>query len=69
MAIKGSGWSAMGSTSFCSSAALFLAGAAGGGEGLAAGGEAADAPAFVVCPLPVDVPTSMARVRIMKPLI
>src|SRR6267378_977056 len=66
MAINGSGWSAMGSTSFCSSAALFFTVAAGGGEGFAPGGEAADAPALVVCPLPVEIPTRTARVRIRQ---
>src|SRR4051794_40680355 len=43
MAISGSGWRAIGSTSFCSSAALFLAGVEGGGEGLAGGTDVAGA--------------------------
>jgi hypothetical protein len=48
MAINGSGWSAIGSTNFWISAALFFAGAEGGGAGFPAGIEAAGATAFVV---------------------
>src|SRR6185295_4080463 len=66
MAISGSGWSAMGSTSFWSCAALFLAGADGGGAGFAAGAEAAEAPALAVWHLTVPMLMREARAKIRQ---
>src|SRR6185503_19671967 len=64
MAISGSGWRAMGSTSFRSSAALFLAGADGGGAGFAGGAETVEAPVLVVWHLTVPTPISREAAKI-----
>ena len=51
----------MGSTNFSSSAALFLAGAEGGGDGFAAG-----AAASVVCALTTAIPVMVARAKMKR---
>jgi hypothetical protein len=56
----------MGSTIFRSSAALFLAGADGGGAGFAAGAAAAEEPGFVVWHLTVQMPMRVVRAKIKQ---
>src|SRR5580765_6956949 len=72
-AMSGSGWSAIGSTSFSNSAALFLAGAEGGGVGLAAGAENADdvegETALVVWDLAATIPANVAKAKMRRVLI
>ena len=61
--MSGSGWRAMGSASFWSSAALLLAGAEGGGAGFAAEAGPAGTTALVVWPLTVQMPMSVAKAK------